>query len=70
MQDQRNELDIETVGEAFHRAPEEHSAKNQKGGGLTLGLDTGSQKGKATHVAEDIEVRRGGALDSDKCRPC
>jgi activator of 2-hydroxyglutaryl-CoA dehydratase len=68
MRDRRNELDIKTVGEAFHRAPEEHSAKNQKGGGLTLGLDTGSQQGKATRVAEDVEVRQGGALDSDRWR--
>jgi hypothetical protein len=38
--------------------------RNQKEGGLTLGLDTDLQK----MGAEDIEVRRGGALDSDKCR--
>jgi hypothetical protein len=61
MRDQRNELDIETMGEAFRRAPEEHSAKNQKGEGPTLVR-------KREKPQEDVEVRRGGALDNDKCR--
>jgi hypothetical protein len=40
------------VGEAFHRAPEEQDAMKPEGEEITLGLDSGSQKG-----AEDVEVR-------------
>jgi hypothetical protein len=40
MRDWRN-----MVGEAFHRAPEKQDVMKPEGEGLTLGLDSGSQKG-------------------------
>jgi hypothetical protein len=51
------------VGEAFHRAPEEQDAMKPEGEGLTLGLDSRLQKD-----AQDVKVRQGGALDSDRFR--
>jgi hypothetical protein len=51
------------VGEAFHRAPDEQDAMKPEGEGLTLGLDSRSQKG-----ANHVEVRRGGAQDIDRFR--
>jgi hypothetical protein len=54
------------MGEAFHRAPDEQDAMKPEGEGLTLGLDSGSQK--VLRTSRSGEVVHWTATDSGGAR--